>query len=153
MTADADNKALSFSAGGTVDEPARRTHLISGESQTASILANFLRARLKYVLLLVLGLSGFGICAYILTTVQPDQIANIFFYHSYLPLVLSCFLATFFVCTFLFLHSRRALAVASMVGLLLFLRLQDVVITTQLLAVMICGMCVIELLMTFIFKK
>ena len=117
------------------------------------MLVLFFKARLKFILLLVLGLLSLAICIYILQVVPPEQIANTLFYHSYLPLLLSLFGTVFFITSFLLLHSRRAFLLAASITLVVFFKVQDVQITEVLLLSLFVGAIVLELLFSFIFKK
>jgi hypothetical protein len=119
----------------------------------SSILVLFFKARLKFILLLVLGLLSLASCIYILQVVPPEQIANTLFYHSYFPLLLSLFGTVFFTTSFLLLHSRRAFLLAASITLVVFFKVQDVLITEVLLLSLFGGAIVLELLFSFIFKK
>lgn len=114
---------------------------------------DFLKARTRYLVLLVLGLGATVYLVYLLTTVQPDTIANIGFYHSYLPLLITLFFVVFFIGSFFLLHTRRAALIALGAVLLLFLKLQAVMLTLPVIASIIGGLFLIEGVMFFIFKK
>ncbi len=122
-------------------------------SRLAQIFSQFWSFRLHYLLLLFLGLLGYAGTVYILWVVHPTEIANILFYHSYLPLLLVSFAGHFFFLSFIFLHTRRAVLAAVVLTVVLFLKLQAVIFTFPLLLTIFAAAILLEASLFFIFKR
>ncbi len=149
-----DSKLLTFASAGAAKSPVDHTRKVTHDtSSSLDFLRSFWSTRLRYLLLLFLGILGYAGCIYIFRMVQPESIANILFYHSYLPLLIVSFCAHFFFWSFIFLHSRRAFFVAIVLTTLLFFKLQAVILTTPLLIGIIGAAVLLELAIFFIFKK
>ncbi|MBP7774499.1 hypothetical protein KA078_01775 [Candidatus Woesebacteria bacterium] len=83
----------------------------------------------KYLhLLLLAGLSTASFI-YFCVTIPPSAVANILFYHSYLPFIALFFVMIFFISSFLLLHTRRGFLCALYLTLLIFFKLQEVALT------------------------
>lgn len=152
-TVSAHHKTTSFTESKRYTEHEKRPAHHERSQTSGSALSSFWSTRLRFLLLLFLGLLGYAICAYILRVIHPEQIANIVFYQSYLPLLGAAFFAHFFFCSFLFLHSRRAFLASLSLTLILFLKLQDVVLSPVVLATIFGSVGILELFFTFIFKN
>lgn len=68
---------------------------------------------------------------YIFTQVSPAHVANVVFYQSYLPVLLLFVTGSFFFCSFIFLSKAKGALVSLWLGCILFLKLQDFVVTPQ----------------------
>ncbi len=76
-------------------------------------------------------LAALSIAAVILfcATIPPEKVANILFFHSYLPFLATVGVMVFFVTLFVLLHTRRAVLLALFCTSLLFLQLQEIMLT------------------------
>lgn len=119
----------------------------------ATQLPVFFKKRLKFLPLLFLAILAAGACFHLVTRVQPSSIANILYFHSYLPFQLSFFFSSFFLASFLLLNTRRAFFISCFFGILLFLKLQSVVITPSVFIIPLLFFCTIEGMFSFIFRK
>jgi hypothetical protein len=81
---------------------------------------------LKKVSTLVVGLIFYGIVAWIMLNLTPDQFQNFLWPNSYLLLMVVFWLANFFVGAFVSLSSRKGLEWAVISSLWLYLRLLQV---------------------------
>lgn len=122
------------------------------KKNNAAISAIWIK-RAKFLPLLFLGLIGYGILFHIMTAIDPAQIANVLFYESYLPLHIVFLVSNFFLLSFIFLHSRRAVVWSVFFAVLLFFKLQAVAFTISTLLIVFLIFVFIEALFTFIFKK
>ncbi len=153
------SKSISFSSSSSTDSeksPRHHTNSSYQSARTATTLQSlpvFVQKRIRFLPLLALGLASFAACLYIFTTIRPEEIANVLFFQSYLPLLLVVFAAVFFTSNFFFLHSRRAAEISFLCTLLLFLQLQDVIVTLPIVGAVAAVLLATEVLSTFIFKK
>lgn len=114
---------------------------------------SFIRARLKFIPLLIFAAVGYFGCFYILKNIDPESIANIAFFHSYLPLQISFLIGNFFVLNFFLLHTRRAFLVSCALSAVLFLRLQSVTLTSFVILIPLVFFLTLESIFSFIFRK
>lgn len=121
--------------------------------QTQLSSVKVLTARLHYLPLLILSFACFCVLWYIFTSVHPHQLANFLFFHSYLPVLLLFFGATFFLFTFVLLNSRRAVLVSTYLTFLLFFKFQDVQLSWVLVGGLLAVIVGIELVARFTAKK
>jgi len=61
----------------------------------------------------------------LITTVYPAQIAHMFFKNSFLPLIITTFLSSFFLASYGFLNTRRGLFFSCWITTILWLQLID----------------------------
>lgn len=99
-----------------------------------------------YLPTLFVGVALYIVVGYILLNVHPTSWQNILFPNSYLPFHLVLFLANFFVFSFLLLSSRRGYLAACVLGILVFLKLQQVQLPLELLGALVIGFVIIELI-------
>jgi hypothetical protein len=92
---------------------------------------SWLQAYWQHLPTLLVGLIFAAVTGLILTQVQPLKIKHFLLPHSYLPLLLAVFATCWFVASFVLLNTRRGLILALWCSLLLFLRLQQVLLTWQ----------------------
>lgn len=91
----------------------------------------------KHLPTLVLSLIFYGILFIILTRVDPDTIKNVIAPGFYLPFLLILFLANLFLFSFLFLNSKRGLFYSLLLTTIVFLKMQSVVFTWQVITTFI----------------
>ncbi len=89
---------------------------------------------------------------YILTKVNPDQIKHFLLPNTYLPLLISTFFASLFFFSFILLKTSRGLIISLLLTTLLFLKLQHVVFTPTLFAILI-GFFMVFFSITILRKK
>lgn len=107
---------------------------------------SLLKKYLKHLPILFLGLIFFSGVFLLITKVYPEQIRHILLPNSYLPLLAPLFFANFFLLSFLLLNTRRGFFLSSIATILLFLKLQNVIFTPQLLLSILIPFVIIELL-------
>ena len=100
---------------------------------------------LRHLPLLFLGVLFYSLTGFILGDVQPAAIRDFLVPTAYLPLLGVVFLGAFFSAAFALLHTRRGLLVALGVTTLLFLKLQAVVLTAEVFAVIAIVLAVVEI--------
>ncbi len=115
------------------------------------LVSSFPHVRYMHILLST-ALCAAGL-VYMCTTVPPTHVANVLFFHSYLPFVSLFGAAIFFFFSFLLLNSRRAILITWACTLLLFFKLQDFAITTLLLVFVCVPPLFIELSSYLVNKK
>ncbi len=103
--------------------------------------------------LLFLSFISYTVVVYILMTIQPASIAHFPLPYTYLPLQLPFFLGNFFLFSYLFLKTRRGLLVASGFSLLLFLKLQLVLVTPLLVTTVVGALLLTEVALVTLFKR
>ncbi len=91
---------------------------------------NMYRAQTKY---LVLAAVFFGCVGLVLTTISPQVAAEQFVYGSYVVLLVPFFLANYFLWKYWLFASYRATLVSTAVTVLLYLKLQNVVLSPAVL--------------------
>lgn len=89
---------------------------------------------------------------YILTRVYPTKIANVPLPNTYFLLLLPFFLCCFWLLSFVFLKARRGLFFSTLLTFYLFLRVQQVVFTWQVIVFPLMITLALELLSLFISK-
>ncbi len=117
----------------------------NSSSLVARLLSNVHTYR-EYWRALAISLLFAAIVLGILTQVAPSRIRDVILPNSYLPLLVPTFLSLFFGCSFVLLNTRRGLLVSSFLTALLFLRLQRVLITTELVIVLLTFFGILEIL-------
>ncbi len=111
-------------------------------------LIKILAKYLNYLPTLVLGgLFTIGLY-YLVSTVPPDQIKHFIISNSYLPFTLGLFLSTWFITSFLLLNSRRGLLISLFLNWLVFLKLQQVVMSPQLVLISFIPFVIVEVFLT-----
>jgi hypothetical protein len=94
---------------------------------------------------LVLAIASYVALTYLLTTVPPSQISHLLFPNSYLPFHLLLLMANYGGLSFLLLNNRRGLLTALAFQTWLFLKLQSVLISWQVVAVILVFFGTIEI--------
>jgi hypothetical protein len=103
--------------------------------------------------LVILSTGGYAATLYILLTVQPEEISHIPFPYWYGPLQLAFFLGNICFFSFIFLHIRRGILSAVFLSLILFMQLQSVRLTTELIGGLLALFVCVELLCFLVTKK
>jgi hypothetical protein len=112
-----------------------------------------LSSYLRYLPTLILSFPLYGCAYYIVTTFSPQQIRHIILPNTYLPLLLVIFLANGFLFSFFLLKTRRGFLFSALITLLLFLKLQSVIVTWQVVTVLLISFAIIELILTQLERK
>jgi hypothetical protein len=111
-------------------------------------LIKILAKYLNYLPTLVLGgLFAIGLY-YLVSTVPPDQIKHFIIPGSYLPFTLGLLLSTWFITSFLLLNSRRGLLISLFLTWLVFLKLQQVMMSPQLVLISLVPFVIVEIFLT-----
>ena len=100
---------------------------------------------LRHWPLLVMSMVSYMVVLHILTARYPEEIKNVLVPNIYLPLQLSILVANFFLLSFLFLSTRRGLLAALCAQTFIFLHLQSVIFTWQLVLLILVFFGTIEL--------
>jgi hypothetical protein len=108
---------------------------------------------LAYSSTLILAIPFYLATHYIFKNIPPDLIKNFILVNSYLPLQLALFFANFFFFSFLTLKTRRGLLIAAIITIFLFLKLQQVIISWQIVISILCFFVIIELISSGIEKQ
>ncbi|MBD3279789.1 MAG: hypothetical protein GF390_03715 [Candidatus Pacebacteria bacterium] len=140
------NKPLAASSMPKAKSRLKKTSRKKHRRAQNSWLKKLLIAYLTHLPTLLLGLLFGAITYYIITQVYPEQIKNWLLPASYLPLLIVFFLTNLFVFSFLLLKTRHGLWISSLLTILLFLKLQLVVITWPLVIGLATGLMGLELI-------
>lgn len=105
---------------------------------------------LKHLPLLGLSVLFFLLTLYLLGSFSPSELQIEFLPNVYLPLQITSFLTLFFLASFLTLNTHRGYLVACLGQALMFLRLQRVDLTTEVVLSLIGVFVIIELLILII---
>lgn len=105
---------------------------------------------LAHVGTLFFGLIFGALTILVMNSVSPKSIENILFPHSYLPFQMLLFLSVFFLSSFLWLNSRRGYLTALALQTLVFLKLQNIILTWQLVLGILAFFVIIEILFTYL---
>lgn len=112
---------------------------------------------LKHSPTLVLSLPFFFIVGFLLTKVKPDIIKNLVWTNSYFVFIVPFFLAFLFFFSFIFLKTRRGFVMSCLLTTIVFLKLQQVVISLPVIAVLLFGwftpLLIIESFIRLLTKK
>ena len=127
----------------------RRSKKKSGEQPGRQ---NLLKSYWQHLPTLVVGLIFAFITFLILTRIEPMSIKHFLLPHTYLPLLASVFVSSWFLLSFFLLNTRRGLLLSLALITLLFLKLQQVVLTTQVMLSVIIPLLLLEFLLTFIIR-
>jgi hypothetical protein len=84
-------------------------------------------SRIKYLPILIVSFIFYYGVYHIFVNVSPDSIANYLLPNTYLPLLVTFFLANFFLFTYIFLNKNFGLLISLFLTTLMFMRLQQVV--------------------------
>lgn len=130
-----------------------RSKLKLRQSQRLSLPQRYL----KHLPTGLLSLPFWLALGWMMTNFYPSQLANWPLPQAYLPFHLLLLMANFFTFSFLFLKTRRGMALATFIQGLLFLKLQNVEITV-LVAVVWAALCfgpllLLELSLRFFDRK
>ncbi|MEA2056148.1 MAG: hypothetical protein U9O78_00305 [Patescibacteria group bacterium] len=88
-----------------------------------------------------------GLLYYLVTHVNPSQIKNFLLPNTYLPFLLILFFASWFSISFLMLNSRRGLVITLLLVWIVFLKLQKVIFTQQLIIFSLLPFIVLEIIL------
>lgn len=102
---------------------------------------------------LLVGCIFLAVLILIFLFVRPSQIANWGLYQSYFPLHFVVFGTVFFIGTFLFQKTRRGLWLAIFIVSLLFLKLQQVVITPVEILIIVGTLLMFEAVAKLVLKR
>jgi hypothetical protein len=98
----------------------------------------------------VAGLIFAAVTYWFISHINPNQVKHFILPNTYLPLLLLVFLTSFFLSGFIWLNSRRGLMTAVIITILLFLQLQQAIITSTIILAIVVPLVVIELILSFI---
>lgn len=119
--------------------------------------SNLIPLYVKHLPTLFLAIISSASLWYILTQIHPHSIKNFLLPQSYLPLILSFWLTTFWATSFLLLNSKRGFFVSLALSMLLFFHLQKVILDWWLIgivgAVCVFGYLGWELLLILFYRK
>lgn len=104
----------------------------------------------RHAPLLGLGLVFFLLTLYMMLQISPAQIEISFLPKLHLPFQIMTFLSMFFLASFLTLNTRRGYLLAAFGQTLIFLRLQQVVLTREVVISLIGIFVIIEVLLSVI---
>lgn len=98
-----------------------------------------------------------GIFAYLTSLlmhqVHPSQVKHFILPNSYLPLLILVFITTFFLVSWMLLNTRRGFLAALALSLILFLRVQQVVLNPSTILIILSPLLVIEVAVSLINKR
>lgn len=114
--------------------------LISGFTFLAGLIGNYFR----HLPALISGLFFVAVDYYILTKINPGSIQHFILPNSYLPFLLVTFLSLFFLVSFFLLNSRRGFFIALAVTIFLFFRIQQVLLTNELIVIILLPLLALE---------
>lgn len=112
-----------------------------------------LKKYLRHSPTLFLAIPFYWITYSILTTVFPNQIENFLITKSYLPLQIPLYLGNFFFFSFLTLKTRRGFLISLFIGLILFLRLQNVTLDWIVVGIILSGFLTLEIIVKIFFER
>lgn len=115
-------------------------HVQHDPTKSSTILKKYL----KHLPLLVFALPFYIGVYYVLTTVPPTSIKNWLVPSTYLPFQFVLFGGNFFGLSFVLLNTRRGLLLTLLLQTLLFLKLQQVLITPSLVLIILVFFGTIE---------
>jgi hypothetical protein len=92
----------------------------------------------------ILSLPFYAVCFYILQNISPSQVKNTLIPNLYLPFQLCLFLGNLFFFSFLFLNTRRGFMLTLLIQIFVFLKLQSVLFTWQLVVAILMVFVIIE---------
>ncbi|MFZ1721487.1 MAG: hypothetical protein WAU07_03205 [Microgenomates group bacterium] len=102
---------------------------------------------MKHIPLLALSVPGFAVCYWMIHTFFPEDIAHLLIPNAFLVFQIPFFISNVFLWSYVFLNTRQGIAMSVMVSILLFLRLQQVVLELfWLIPLIILGVFVLILL-------
>lgn len=89
-----------------------------------------LKEYLHHLPILLIGLGLVGIILFVLNTIEPELLQNVWIQNSYAPFLILVGAANFCIFSYLFLNTRRGFLASLYVTVLLFLKLQQVLTTS-----------------------
>lgn len=124
----------------------------SQKSTTSNSKSQISNPHLSKLPTLIISFPFLYIVIKILSSIYPDQVQNLILTNSYFPLIASLFFGLFFLLSFIFLNSKRALIIATFIVITFYFRLINVIFTPILLLVLIIP-ALFLLLVTFLPSK
>lgn len=120
------------------------------KSSSSNSLSALLVQYIRHLPTLILGLIFSGGVYYILINISPDRIKHFILPNTYLPLLLTFFFAAMFIFSFIWLNTVRGFFTAIVLSIILFLMLQQVILTPVILAVLAAVFLLANLIYKFI---
>jgi hypothetical protein len=117
----------------------------SAKSPTDTRLPVFFTRYKKYVPTLGLGILNWILFYLLLTRIYPQTVQHWFIPHLYIPVLIIFFLAMLFSSAFLFLNTRRGFLLAAAATCFLFLKLQQVSFTIEVVSTILIFFGILEL--------
>jgi len=106
---------------------------------------------LQHLPILVIGLGLYAVILFVLNTVDPDLVQNVWIPNSYAPLLILVGAANFCFFSYVFLNTRRGFLSGLYLTVLLFLKLQQVL--TPSLAIWTAGVFVVTELIFIVLHR
>ncbi len=120
----------------------KSTSKTSASGGLSALLARYLR----HLPTLIIGLFFSGVVYFILTQIQPDKVKHFILPNSYLPLLFAFFFAIMFIFSFIWLNTPRGFFTAIVLSIILFLLLQQVILTPIIFGVLAAAFLVTNLI-------
>jgi len=111
-----------------------------------SWLSSWLGSYLKHLPTLIMGVIFAYLLYLFLNYTHPSQVKHFLVPNSFLPLLVQVFLSSFFLMSFLFLSSRRGLLVSLWITAMLFLKVQNVIITVEVILIISGTLLMLEII-------
>ena len=108
---------------------------------------------LKHLPTFIFALLFSGTTYLILTRIHPENIKHFLIPNSYLPLLISVFLSSFFLFSFILLNSRRGFLISLLMLIFLFLHLQQTEIPLKIVFFIVAPLFFIETIISLIKAK
>lgn len=143
------NKKRRVTGGGKSTHTAPQSKRLTKTQNQLGILSRYR----QFAAAGLLSLPFFTAAVYILTQIQPAEIENWLIPHSFLPLLLASFGAGFFLFSYLLLNTRRGFLLAALTTTCLYLRLQQIIITPDVLGYILVLFGILELIAVVVSKS
>jgi hypothetical protein len=105
---------------------------------------------LRHLSTLFFGMFFSALSFFILTRIEPSAVQHLILPNTYLPFLASIFLTIFFLTSFFLLNSRRGFLLATAVTILLFFRLQQILIESAIFFIIAAPLLLIEVAFSLI---
>jgi hypothetical protein len=117
----------------------------SENTPTSVQFPNFIEQYKKYLPTLGLGLVSWALFYLLLTRIYPQTVQHWFIPHVYLPVLAVFFFAVFFTTAFVLLNTRRGFLIGGAATSFLFLKLQQIEITFEVVSAILIFFGILEL--------
>ena len=125
--------------------PTISTNSLPALTTITELISAFVTKRTDQLPSLVAGLIFTILTFFFFTQVQPQSVANILFYHSYLPAVFFVFISTALFAQYLLRNIRRAIYLGIVTSWWISLRLQSIATPFMIVLLPVIFFAVIEL--------